>query len=96
MFIDENEVQPPLYMDRIQQMCEMNGMSLEIDFQHLFDREQVLAMWLAEAPGSMLKIMDEVATQLVKEQFEQYGRIREEIHVRVAHCPSHETLRDLR
>lgn len=93
-FTDKNGV--AVYTEKIQRMCENNGCSLELDFDQFYSVEAVIALWAAEAPAVTLKIFNEVATALVKEQFEQYDRISPEIYIRIANCPTAEALRDLR
>lgn len=55
-----------------------------------------MALWLADAPTEMLVILDEVITKVVKERFDHYSRIVDEIHVRIMDLPAVETIRDLR
>lgn len=44
----------------------------------------------------MFKIFDEVTTELVKESFEFYSRISDDIKVRITDLPAVEKIRDLR
>ncbi|XP_047099077.1 DNA replication licensing factor Mcm2 [Schistocerca piceifrons] len=85
-----------VYKDRIRRMCEYNQSSFVVDFPHLAFKEQVLAFFLPDAPIEMLKIFDEVATELVFNIFPSYGRVTSEIHVRIAELPLKEEIRSLR
>lgn len=56
----------------------------------------MLGYFLANAPLAILKIFDEVALDVTLMQFPEYEKIHREIHVRVTHLPTVNTLRDLR
>lgn len=93
-FLDENG--NSVYSERIQRMCEQNGRSLEVSYLQLANARPLLALWLSEAPKEMLEIFNEVAGNAVKEKFDRYDRIADEIHVRISDVPTTEALRDLR
>ena len=77
-------------------MCSRNKASLEVGFDHLMD-EPVLAQWLVDAPTDMLEVFDEVANEVVMEQFPQYvPGIVDEVHVRLSDLPIDDELRNLR
>jgi hypothetical protein len=40
-------------------MCAANGESLHVSYLHLSDPEQMLAIWVADAPTEMLAAFDE-------------------------------------
>ncbi|KAJ3288170.1 MCM DNA helicase complex subunit, partial [Borealophlyctis nickersoniae] len=85
-----------VYGERIKAMCEANGESLEVSFMHLSNNKPTLAYYLADEPEEVLKIMDVVAFEVVLSGFEEYDRIKSEIHVRITDLPAISTLRDLR
>lgn len=85
-----------VYQERIRAMAAANRESLEVHYFHLSQMSPLLAVWVADAPSEMLKIFDEVALEVTKEQFPHYDRIRSEIHVRITDLPISDTLRDLR
>ncbi|KAJ1566043.1 MCM DNA helicase complex subunit [Nowakowskiella sp. JEL0078] len=82
-----------VYGERIRAMCE--GI-LEISYLHLQQSKAILAYYIANSPAEILKIFDIVAFEVVLSGFEEYDRIKNEIHVRISDIPSHDTLRDLR
>ena len=92
----KNENGKQIYTEKIQRMCEANGRALDVSFVELNREEPILALWVSDAPTEMLKIFDEVTTELVKESFEFYSRISDEIKVRISAVPTVEMIRDLR
>ena len=86
----------PVYETRINAMCAANEQSLKVNYEHLSDAYPNLAVWLADAPTAMLSIFDDVATQVVQQQFESYEDIHDEIFVRISDLPIKDKLRDLR
>ncbi|KAL2913170.1 MCM DNA helicase complex subunit [Polyrhizophydium stewartii] len=91
-----NEKGESVYGERIRAMCESEGQSLEVDYNHLKDRFATLAIFLSNAPTEVLKIFDSVAMEVVLSGFEDYDKIFSEIHVRITNLPIVETLRSLR
>ncbi|PFH56460.1 hypothetical protein XA68_16474 [Ophiocordyceps unilateralis] len=85
-----------VYGDRINTMSTENGESLDVSYEHLSESKAILAYFLANAPTEMLKLMDQVAMEVVLLQFSDYESIRSEIHVRITDLPVHYTLRQLR
>mmetsp|Transcript_26835 Transcript_26835/g.82530 ORF Transcript_26835/g.82530 Transcript_26835/m.82530 type:complete len:421 (-) Transcript_26835:1087-2349(-) len=79
-------------------MCAKNLASFEVSYQSLSSNAPILAIWVADAPRDIIEIFDEVANELVlsSEYFPDYGKIRDEIHVRISDLPIVDTLRDLR
>ncbi|GIY51642.1 DNA replication licensing factor mcm2 [Caerostris darwini] len=93
-FIDEKGHN--LYREKISQMCKENRQSFEVDYNFLASEEQVLAYFLPEAPTEVLKTFDEAAKDVVLSMFPQYGRIANEIHIRITDLPLLENIRSLR
>ncbi|RKP21307.1 hypothetical protein ROZALSC1DRAFT_1643, partial [Rozella allomycis CSF55] len=91
-----NEEGAPVYNQKIRAMCAANLESLEVSYNHLADSNAFLAKLLANVPGEILKIFDETTMSIVLEQFEDYGRIQNEIHVRIIDYPTVDRLCDLR
>jgi len=85
-----------VYAARIKAMCQMNGESLLVNFEHLQSANQMLALYLINCPSETLSIFDEYAQKVVLNLFEDYGRIHSEIHVRIEQMATVDTLRDLR
>jgi len=91
-----NEKGESVYGQKMKEMCEANGESLEVSFEHLSLRKPVLSVFLANSPLEVLKIFDRVASDVVNSIYEGYVRIKSEIHVRITDLPSNDSLRDLR
>jgi len=85
-----------VYGNRIRTLGEINAETLEISYDHLSTSKAILAYFLANAPGEMLKLFDQVAMDVVLLHYPDYERIHSEIHVRVFELPVHYTLRQLR
>lgn len=84
------------YGNRIKTLGEINAESLEVSYDHLSSSKAILAYFLANAPGEMLKLFDEVAMEGTLLHYPDYERIHSEIHVRISDLPVHYTLRQLR
>lgn len=93
-FTDANAVS--VYGQRIKALGEVNEESLEISYLDLADARATLAYFLANAPTEMLKLLDEVAMEIVLYHYPDYTQIHSEIHVRICDLPVHYTLRQLR
>jgi len=85
-----------IYGNRIRTLGEINAESLEVSYDHLSSSKAILAYFLANAPGEMLKLFDEVAMEVTLLHYPDYERIHSEIHVRISELPVHYTLRQLR
>lgn len=85
-----------VYGSRIKTLGEINAESLEVSYDHLSASKAILAYFLANAPGEMLKLFDEVAMDVTLLHYPDYERIHAEIHVRISDLPIHYTLRELR
>ena len=62
----------------------------------MLDAKAILSYYVSNAPTEVLKIFDVVAYEVTLEAFENYDRIKSEIHVRITELPDAKTLRDLR
>jgi len=93
-FTDENEQH--VYSNRIQEMCQLNKQSIEVNFVHISNKQPTLAIWLAEEPACMLPVLNEVAKDIVAEVYPEYYRVHSQIFVRIRDLPVEDKLRDLR
>ncbi|KAI9834302.1 MAG: MCM DNA helicase complex subunit [Phylliscum demangeonii] len=85
-----------VYGTRIRKLGEVNAESLEVSYDHLAASKAILAYFLANAPGEVLAIFDQVAMEVTLLHYPNYRQIQAEIHVRIAELPVHYTLRQLR
>ena len=85
-----------VFREKIRYMVEANHQSLIVDYNLLYQSEEVLAYFLVEAPLEMLSIFDEAAKDYVYSLYPHYHKIAKEIHVRISDLPLIEELRSLR
>jgi DNA replication licensing factor MCM2 len=85
-----------VYHARIKAMCAANFESLEVSYAHLVEANAFLAKLVLNVPSATLEIFDEATMRIVLRLFEDYDRIRSEIHVRITDLPTSDQLRDLR
>lgn len=85
-----------VYGNRIKTLGEINAESLEVSYDHLSTSKAIIAYFLANTPGEILKLFDEVAMEVTLLHYPDYERIHSEIHVRISDLPVHYTLRQLR
>ena len=93
-FKDDNNVN--VYEQRIQKLVTDNKQSLEINYSHLSNKSPTLAIWLAEEPGLVIPILNDVAFELVTELYQTYEQIHKEIYIRVRDLPIEDSVRELR
>ncbi|PJF19878.1 DNA helicase [Paramicrosporidium saccamoebae] len=91
-----DEVGQSVYNSRIRAMCAANSESLEVSYLHLVETNAFLAKLLANVPLATLAIFDEATMRIVLRLFEEYDKIKSEIHVRITDFPTLDSLRDLR
>ena len=85
------------YRSRIRVMASRNATSLEVSYLHLSESEPILAVWLEQVPNDMIEILDETATRFTLTLFPRYRTVTDDtIHVRIAHLPVIDSIRDLR
>lgn len=85
-----------VYHARIRAMCAANLESLEVSYMHLMEANAFLAKLVANCPAETLAIFDEASMRIVLRLFEEYDKIRSEIHVRITDFPTIDQIRDLR
>ena len=51
----------PVYANKVQQMCANNEESLEVSYLDMSHAVPILAIWVADCPREMLKLLDEAA-----------------------------------
>lgn len=85
-----------VYHAKIVQMAQRNGQSLAIAIGDVIQHMSLIAAWIVEAPREMLRLLDDVARDVVLSLFPYYHTIHAEIYVRILDLPGTERLRDLR
>eukprot|EP00898_Chlorokybus_atmophyticus_P007321 jgi/Chlat1/7590/Chrsp63S07075 len=94
----EQRTNERIYHNKIDLMCQANRQNLEVSFLHLstMDGVGILAIWTADEPAGLLPILDEVALDVVLDQYPHYTSIHSEIHVRITDLPIQDSIRDIR
>lgn len=73
-----------------------NKCSLEIDYKQFIYIHPNIAIWLADAPQSVLEVMEEVAKSVVFDLHPNYKNIHQKIYVRVTNLPVYDQIRNIR
>ena len=84
------------YSQRVRNMCAANKESLDVSYLHLSQSVPILAIWVADCPKEMFKLLDEAAMEVVRIMFPDYDQIHQAIHVRITNLPIQDSIRDLR
>lgn len=56
-------------------MCLANRVSMHVSYVHLSENDAILAIWLADVPGDMIQIFDEVLKEEVLVMFPHYQKV---------------------
>jgi DNA replication licensing factor MCM2 len=88
----------PFYGEAIKRMCMHRKSSLAVSYKHLCRTPEcaIIAIYLADCPMEMLKILSRVAKDVTLRLVPAYGELNEEIHVRIKDLPVKELIRDIR
>lgn len=73
-----------------------NKCSLEIDYKQFIYVHPNIAIWLADAPQSVLEVMEEVAKKVVFDLHPNYKNIQQKIYVRITNLPVYDQIRNIR
>ncbi|XP_059656509.1 DNA replication licensing factor MCM2 [Cornus florida] len=84
------------YVRQINEMVSVNKCSLEIDYKQFIFIHPNIAIWLADAPQSVLEVMEEVANKVVFELHPKYKQIHQKIYVRITNLPVYDQIRNIR
>ncbi|KAL8106483.1 hypothetical protein AgCh_030029 [Apium graveolens] len=84
------------YLQQINEMVSVNKCSLEIDYKQFIYIHPNIAIWLADAPQSVLEVMEEVANKVVFELHPNYKQIHQKIYVRITNLPVYDQIRNIR
>ncbi|KAK6160504.1 hypothetical protein DH2020_003885 [Rehmannia glutinosa] len=92
----ENEHGDFEYLRQINEMVSVNKCSLEIDYKQFIYIHPNIAIWLADAPQSVLEVMEEVANKIVFDLHPNYRKIHQKIYVRITNLPVYDQIRNIR
>ncbi|KAM7468806.1 hypothetical protein LguiB_016368 [Lonicera macranthoides] len=84
------------YLRQINEMVSVNKCSLEIDYKQFIFVHPNIAIWLADAPQSVLEVMEEVANKVVFDLHPNYKQIHQKIYVRITNLPVYDQIRNIR
>ncbi|KAK8681481.1 hypothetical protein V6N13_053883 [Hibiscus sabdariffa] len=84
------------YVRLINEMVSANKCSLEIDYKQFISVHPNIAIWLADAPQSVLEVMEDVAQRVVFDLHPNYKNIHQKIYVRITNLPIYDQIRDIR
>ncbi|CAD6257112.1 unnamed protein product [Miscanthus lutarioriparius] len=90
---DQGEIE---YVRLINEMVLANKCSLEIDYKQFIYIHPNIAIWLADAPQSVLEVMEEVAKNVVFDLHKNYRNIHQKIYVRITNLPVYDQIRNIR
>ncbi|CAN4090249.1 unnamed protein product [Withania somnifera] len=84
------------YLLQINEMVSVNKCSLEIDYKQFIYVHPNIAIWLADAPQSVLEVMEEVANKVVFDLHPNYKQIHQKVYVRITNLPVYDQIRNIR
>ncbi|KAI3989440.1 hypothetical protein MKX01_032542 [Papaver californicum] len=84
------------YIRLINEMVSANKCSLEIDYKQFIYIHPNIAIWLADAPQSVLEVMEDVAKSVVFNLHPNYKNIHQKIYVRITNLPVYDQIRNIR
>ncbi|AES91988.2 putative DNA helicase [Medicago truncatula] len=84
------------YVRLISEMVSANKCSLEIDYKQFIYVHPNIAIWLADAPHSVLEVMEDVAKSVVFNLHANYKHIHQKIYVRITNLPVYDQIRNIR
>ncbi|XP_077248606.1 DNA replication licensing factor MCM2-like [Tasmannia lanceolata] len=84
------------YIRLINEMVSANKCSLEIDYRHFIESYPNIAIWLADAPRSVLEVMEEAAKNVIFIIHGNYKKIHPKIYVRITNLPVYDKIRNIR
>ncbi|MCI01781.1 DNA replication licensing factor MCM2-like, partial [Trifolium medium] len=83
------------YVRLINEMVSANKCSLEIDYKQFIYVHPNIAIWLADAPHSVLEVMEDVAKSVVFQLHPNYKHIHQKIYVRITNLPVYDQIRNI-
>ena len=69
---------------------------MEIDYKQFIFVHPNIAIWLADAPQSVLEVMEDVAKKVVFDIHPNYKNIHQKIYVRINNLPVYDQIRNIR
>lgn len=85
-----------VFKEKLRNMTELNFQSFELEYTILAQEQPALALFLVEVPQEVIRIFNEAAKEVVLSMYPAYGKITNEIFVRVKDLAIKEEIRALR
>lgn len=85
-----------VFKEKLRTMTELNQQSFELEYTILAQEQPALALFLVEAPHQILELFNSAAKEVVLSMYPAYGKIADEIFVRIKDLALTEEVRDLR
>lgn len=85
-----------VFREKLRTMTELNQQSFELEYTILAQEQPALALFLVEVPSQILELFNEAANEVVLSMYPSYGKIAEEIFVRIKDLALTEEIRALR
>ncbi|CAN4106991.1 unnamed protein product [Withania somnifera] len=83
------------YLRQINEMVSVNKCSLEIDYKQFIYVHPNIAIWLADAPQSVLEVMEEVTNKVLFDLHPNYKQIHQKVYVRITNLPVYDQIRNI-
>jgi DNA replication licensing factor MCM2 len=83
------------YVRKINEMVSTNKCSLENDYKQFIFVHPNIAIWLANAPQSVLEVMEEVAMKVVFDLHPNYRNFHQKIDVCITNLPVYDQIRNI-
>lgn len=93
-YVDENG--RSVFKEKLRTMTELNQQSFELEYTILAQEQPALALFLVEVPHQVLDVFNAAAKEVVLSMYPAYGKIAEEIFVRIRDLALSEEIRALR
>ncbi|GKV47172.1 hypothetical protein SLEP1_g54090 [Rubroshorea leprosula] len=75
---------------------QANKCSLEIDYKQFISVHPNIAIWLADAPQSVLEVMENVARSVIFSLHPNYKNIHKNIYIRITNLPVYDQIWNIR
>lgn len=85
-----------VFKEKLRTMTELNQQSFELEYTILAQEQPALALFLVEAPRQILDVFNAAAKEVVLSMYPAYGKIANEIFVRIKDLALTEEIRALR
>lgn len=88
-------ISPPPFLGAV---LAANHQSLEVEYAHLSIAEPKLAVWVADCPRPILKILSDTAREVAEDKYQALfeQNATQDVYVRISQLAVEDSLRDIR